>query len=270
MVSVLFLQKTLSSHYFIPKKMIKKPVNCSIFVLDPEQQSLLNSCISEFYTLTVTRILSSRSEAMEYLNQNRPTILFLDLEMQDLLHFISKPPYIIGIGPKNAQKKIKEFLNFGFSDFIFYPIQRDDVQNVLGKFFNLHKCLSGAQNEEPLAAEDRILYNSADLKFQTNKDFIFVNDRKNGYCRVFCDEILYAQNVGNEIRVVKENGGTVYDKKNLKNFIKMLPPHNFLKINRSTVINLHKVNRVDKKNITINNTVFKVTRTFYKTVAKYL
>lgn len=255
---------------FFHKTMSKNPVNCSIFVLDTEQQALLSSFISEFYTLRVTRILSSRSEAMEYLNQNCPTILFLDLDMQDLLHFIPKPPYIIGIGSKNAQKKIKDFLNLGFSDFIFLPIQRDNVQNVMGKFFNLHKCLSGAEESEPMAAENRIIYNNSDLKFQTNKDFIFVNDRKNGYCRVFCDEILYAQNVGNEIRVAKENGSTVYDKKNLKNFIKMLPPHNFLKINRSTVINLHKVNRVDKKNITINNMVFRVTRTFYKTVAKYL
>lgn len=240
-----------------------------MFVLDKNQQSLLNSFLSEFYSLNLHQILNTRSEALEYLNQNRPTILFLDLEMYDILHFIQKPPYVIGVGTLNGYKKIKDCLDLGFSDFIFSPIHKDNVQNVMGKFLNLHEYLSGTKDLEMLAAESGISYNEPDLSFQTNKDFIFINDRKNGYCRVFCDEILYAQSVGNEIRVTKENGGAVYDKKNLKNFIKQLPPHKFLKINRSTVINIQKVNRIDRKNVTIKNEIFRVTRSFYKPFSKY-
>lgn len=249
--------------------MAKSIINCSVLVMEKHQQDLLTNFLSEFYSIRIDRILSSRSEALEYLNQKRPTILFLDLASHDILHNIQKPPYVIGVGTLNGYRTIKNCLCWGFSDFIFSPIKKENVQNVMGKFLNLHEYLSGTKNNDTLVSENRILYNEPDLSFQTNKDFIFINDRKNGYCRVFCDEILYAQSVGNEIRVVKENGTSIYDKKNLKNFIRQLPPNKFLKINRSTVINTRKVNRIDHKDVTINNEVFKVTRTFAKHFSKY-
>ena len=249
--------------------MSKLPIKCSMFVLKEEEQSQLQNFLSEFYSFNVDKVLHSSSEALEYLNQNRPPILFLDLEMFDLLKVVQKPPYVVGVGFINGYKKMKDFLELGFSDFIFTPIEKSNVQNVMGKFLNIHGYMLSVPENRTLASEDCIQYNQTDVSFQTNKDFIFIRDKKNGYCRVFCDEILYAQSVGNEMRVVKENGSVVYDKKNLKNFVRQLPGNSFLKINRSTVINTNKVNRIDKKNVTINNMVFRVTRSFYKSFAKY-
>ncbi len=249
--------------------MSKLPIKCSLFVLKEEEQSQLQTILSEFYSFNVDKILHSSSEALEYLNQNRPPILFLDLEMFNILKFVHKPPFVVGVGSINGYKKLKDCLELGFSDFIFTPIEKSNVQNVMGKFLNFHGFLYSVPENHSIASEDRIQYNQTEVSFQTNKDFIFIRDKKNGYCRVFCDEILYAQSVGNEMRVMKENGSVVYDKKNLKNFVRQLPSNKFLKINRSTVINTSKVNRIDKKNVTINNTVFRVTRSFYKSFTKY-
>lgn len=249
--------------------MPKMPIKCSMFVLKEEEQSQLQTILSEFYSFSVDRVLHNCSETLEYLNQNRPPILFLDLEMYEILKIVQKPPFVVGVGSINGYKKLKDCLELGFSDFIFTPIEKNNVQNVMGKILNFYGYLFSAPENHAMASEDNIQYNQTEVSFQTNKDFIFIRDKKNGYCRVFCDEILYAQSVGNEMRVMKENGTVVYDKKNLKNFIKQLPGNNFLKINRSTVINANKVNRIDKKNVTINNVVFKVTRSFYKSFAKY-
>lgn len=249
--------------------MSKMPIKCSMFVLKEEEQSQLQTILSEFYSFSVDRVLHNCSETLEYLNQNRPPILFLDLEMYEILKIVQKPPFVVGVGSINGYKKLKDCLELGFSDFIFTPIEKNNVQNVMGKILNFYGYLFSAPENHAMASEDNIQYNQTEVSFQTNKDFIFIRDKKNGYCRVFCDEILYAQSVGNEMRVMKENGTVVYDKKNLKNFIKQLPGNNFLKINRSTVINANKVNRIDKKNVTINNVVFKVTRSFYKSFAKY-
>jgi len=249
--------------------MPKMPIKCSMFVLKEDEQSLLQNILSEFYSFCVDRVLHNCSEALEYLNQNRPPILFLDLEMYEILKIVQKPPFVVGVGSINGYKKLKDCLELGFSDFIFTPIEKNNVQNVMGKILNFYGYLFSAPEIQAVASEDSIQYNQTEVSFQTNKDFIFIRDKKNGYCRVFCDEILYAQSVGNEMRVMKENGTVVYDKKNLKNFFKQLPGNNFLKINRSTVINANKVNRIDKKNVTINNVVFKVTRSFYKSFSKY-
>lgn len=249
--------------------MSKLPIKCSMFVLKEEEQSQLQTFLSEFYSFSVDKVLHNSSEALEYLNQNRPPILFLDLEMFEILKVVQKPPFVVGVGSINGYKKLKDCLGLGFSDFIFTPIEKSNVQNVMGKILNFYGYLFSASENLAIASEDSIQYNQSDVSFQTNKDFIFIKDKKNGYCRVFCDEILYAQSVGNEMRVMKENGSVVYDKKNLKNFVRQLPGNKFLKINRSTVINTNKVNRIDKKNVTINNTVFKVTRSFYKSFSKY-
>lgn len=249
--------------------MPKMPIKCSLFILKEEELSQLQTILSEFYSFSVDRVLHNCSEALEYLNQNRPPILFLDLEMYEILKIVQKPPFVVGVGSINGYKKLKDCLELGFSDFIFTPIEKNNVQNVMGKILNFYGYLFSAPEIQALASEDSIQYNQTEVSFQTNKDFIFIRDKKNGYCRVFCDEILYAQSVGNEMRVMKENGTVVYDKKNLKNFFKQLPGNNFLKINRSTVINANKVNRIDKKNVTINKVVFKVTRSFYKSFSKY-
>lgn len=249
--------------------MSKLPIKCSMFVLKEEEQSQLQTFLSEFYSFSVDKVLHNSSEALEYLNQNRPPILFLDLEMFEILKVVQKPPFVVGVGSINGYKKLKDCLGLGFSDFIFTPIEKSNVQNVMGKILNFYGYLFSASENLAIASEDSIQYNQSDVSFQTNKDFIFIKDKKNGYCRVFCDEILYAQSVGNEMRVMKENGSVVYDKKNLKNFVRQLPGNKFLKINRSTVINTNKVNRIDKKNVTINNTVFKVTRSFYKSFSRY-
>ncbi len=249
--------------------MPKMPIKCSLFILKEEELSQLQTILSEFYSFSVDRVLHNCSEALEYLNQNRPPILFLDLEMYEILKIVQKPPFVVGVGSINGYKKLKDCLELGFSDFIFTPIEKNNVQNVMGKILNFYGYLFSAPENQAMASENSIQYNQPEVSFQTNKDFIFIRDKKNGYCRVFCDEILYAQSVGNEMRVMKENGTVVYDKKNLKNFFKQLPGNNFLKINRSTVINANKVNRIDKKNVTINNVVFKVTRSFYKSFSKY-
>lgn len=241
-----------------------KSINCSMFVTDEKIQTALKAILSEFYSFEIDSILRNRSEALEYLTKHKSPILILDLEMHEILNLIQKPPYVVGVGTVNGYKKIKDCLGQGFSDFIFLPIEKDNVQNVMSKILNIHGYLLSLTEHNSQVHELPASYNEDRIAFQTDKDFIFIQDKKNGYCRLFCDEILFAQSVGNEMRVVLEKGSPVYDKKNLKNFVKQLPASKFLKINRSTVVNCQKINRIDKKMVTIKNQSFKVTRTFYK------
>ena len=105
----------------------------------------------------------------------------------------------------------------------------------------------------------------------SNNEYMFINgNKKIGSIKIYFHEIIFINSVSNVIRVNLENGVIKYVHTTLKNFQKKLPANKFLKINRSIVVNIDKVIKVNRKNITVNNETFVVSRPFYKKFAEAL
>lgn len=68
------------------------------------------------------------------------------------------------------------------------------------------------------------------------------------------EDILYIEALGNYIKIFRSSGGYVLSHTNLKSIQKMLPPELFLRIHRSYVISIKKVERFTKNYIQLEKT----------------
>lgn len=246
--------------------MLKQTLSCATFVHEEGQKNLVSSTLSKFYSIDIDHCLDSSYDTIEYLKNNHPDVLFLNLEYADLLSIVNKPPFIIGVGKPCSIKKLRFYLNSGFTDFVFTPTTEREIRIVIGKIMHMHATLQDENHYAMTAEESKAKYNSLDMD---SVNSIFINSgKRQGACRVPLSEIIYAKNAGNEVKLILENGPSKYDKTTLRNFQRKLP-NKFMKINRSIVINTEKVKRINKKSVMIGDETFNVTRSFYKQFSRF-
>ncbi len=248
--------------------MLKQTLSCATFVHEEGQKDLVSSTLSKFYSIDVDNCLDNSYETIEYLKNNHPDVLFLNLEYADLLSIINKPPFIIGVGKPCSIKKLRFYLNSGFTDFVFTPTTEREIRIVIGKIMHMHATLQD-ENHYPMAAEEsRAKYNQTEISADSTNSIFINSGKRRGACRVPLNEILYAKNTGNEVKLILENGSSKYDKTTLRNFQRKLP-NKFMKINRSIVINTEKVKRINKRSVILGDETFNVTRSFYKQFSRF-
>lgn len=68
------------------------------------------------------------------------------------------------------------------------------------------------------------------------------------------EDILYIEALGNYTKIFRESGGYVLSHTNLKTIQAMLPVNSFLRIHRSYVISVKKVERFTKNYIQLEKT----------------
>lgn len=248
--------------------MTDNSIICNVFIHSEEQQNVLTDLLSNFNSIKLTACFHQPSEALECLNKNRPTIIFMDVEDANFLKCIQHPPFIVGLCEKKHFRNLKKYLSLGFFDFLVNPIMPEDFHNIMGKILNTYNPTNRRKNDYyTIAAEDTPLYNSKLLeKALFTKESIFLNgNRKKESMRILFDNVEFLDTKENEVSIHFENGSTKKMKTSLRYFQEKLPKEKFQKINKNTIINLDKVAKVMKKDrVLINNNVFKVSRSFKK------
>ncbi len=254
-------------HYKNHKAMSKNSISCAFFIQDEAKQTMLKEAIANYDSLYISSIFKSSFETIEKLNKVRPQVLVIDVNMSDLLRHVTRSPHIIGVCDQPSNRKVRELLSCGFTDFIYFPIAEKNLNDVMGKILNTNSFFQNL-DEIPKMTEDGMTYSGTNDNIENNIAYFFVQDNRYGKCKVNFSEFLYAQSVGNDIRVVTDDGNTFYERSTLKNFQRKLKCSKCLKVNRSILINVEKVNRINKKTVTLKNENFTVTRTYYKDFAK--
>lgn len=250
------------------KAMSNKSISCAFFIQDVAKQTLLKEAVGNYDTLYITSFFKNSFETIEKMNKVRPQVIFIDINMSDILRHITRPPHIIGVCDQLSSRKIKELLSYGFTDFIYFPIVEKNLNDVIGKILNTNSFFQEL-NEIPTLMENGMMYESTtNGNLETNVAYFFVQDKRYGKCKVNFSEFVYAQSIGNDIRIMKDDGSAFYERNTLKNFHRKFGHNKCLKISRSVLINIEKVTRINKKTVTLNKDSFTITRTYYKAFAK--
>ena len=239
--------------------------NFDVVILSDEESkvALLKDLLSNFYSLKIALVCHHPAEAIEYLNNHRPTIFFVDMCFADILHDVRKPPFIVGLCDSINTKRVKQFLKMGFFEIFYSPYTERELNSIMGKILNIY----GAYNKVDQrilrrVEEDRLAYDADDRLI---KSVFITGTRNEESTRIFFDKVLYVKKVGNQVCVCYEDGSRKYFHSNLKIFTSKFPKSRFQKINRSVVVNVDKVTGVIKNHVIIANTAnFEVSRSFRK------
>lgn len=171
-------------------------------------------------------------EAKEYLKDNEVQLLFLDVRMPD----------INGIDLfKDLEEKPLVIFSTAYSEYALSGFELDALDYLL-KPYTFERFEKAVLKAKELLELKGILDNNPTL---------FVKD---GYqiIKVDLKEVLALQALGNYIRFIFQ-GREVLARMTIKEFLSEWADHTFLQVHRSYIININRINKIDRHTIWVED-----------------
>lgn len=200
-------------------------------IVDDERlaRNKLRSLLSEFSEIQIIAEADSVAEAVKIIQLQNPEIIFLDIQMPkqngfDLLEQIETGAKIIFVTAYD-EYAIRAF-EVNALDYLLKPVNPERLALAI-------KRLS-------LPEKNKILSNSLEYN-----DFLFLNTGwRSKFVKVSSIKLILAADVYSEVQI--ENNEKFLVLKPLGEWEQKLPAKNFMRIHRSTIINLEFVERTEK------------------------
>ena len=214
--------------------MDKPIIKCAIVDDSTLQRLSIVRLIQNHPSLELVAEYNNAIEAKIGLATTDIDLVFLDIEMPilsgfDLLDDLTIKPQIIFVTGK-TKYAFKAF-DYDAVDYLRKPISKDRFLNAVHKAINIFKL----KNDDGFDDED----------------FIFVKSNLKKR-KVFLNELKYIEALGDYVKLVTENDSLVV-LSTMKAFEALLPEDRFLRIHKSYIVNLDKVERYNSKVIELEN-----------------
>ncbi|MFT5436726.1 MAG: two-component system LytT family response regulator [Ulvibacter sp.] len=211
-----------------------KPIlKCAIVDDSTLQRLSIVRLIENHPALNLVAEYNNAIEAKMGLATTEIDLIFLDIEMPilsgfDLLDDLTAKPQIIFVTGK-TKYAFKAF-DYNAVDYLRKPISKERFLNAVHKAITNYKL----KNDEGFDDED----------------FIFVKSNLKKR-KVFLNELRYIEALGDYVKLVTEHDALVV-LSTMKAFETLLPPERFLRIHKSYIVNLDKVERYNSKVIELD------------------
>ena len=149
------------------------------------------------------------------------------------------------------------------------------LQIILTSFLSSVLLTAGAQKKWSLqecidyAAQNNISLKNSSLQGQMSR-IVFVKSEYK-LQRVNLDNILYVEGVKEYVKIVMEGDEKpIMSLMNMKSLEDFLPSPEFLRIHRSFIVRMPKVNTIDRMRLVIGENVISVSDTYKNAVQEYI
>jgi len=167
------------------------------------------------------------STCMKELRVLKPDILFLDIQMPQMtgLEFVDqfRPQMPIICTTAYSEFAVESF-DLDIVDYILKPLQYDRFLRAIDR---VYKKMDDQRFEEPIS----------------KSEYIFVR-AEGSLQKVTLKEVLYLKSIQNYVKIVSTNGNVIVHR-TLKSFEDQLPVNTFLKVQKSYIVNLNRIDRFD-------------------------
>jgi len=217
-------------------------IHCLIIDDEPPAREILKQHIAGVEALELTGICGNAVEAVSFLKEHPVDLLFLDIQMPQLLgtNFIrtlKNPPKVIFTTA--YRKYAVEGFELDAVDYLLKPISFERFLKAVNKVLQLN--ISSAQAMSTSATTEK-------QNGESNSFLYFRAERK--MVKVFFRDILYVEGLKDYIRIVTDNK-TIVTKYVLSTFEEMLPANEFLRIHKSYIVAIYKIDSYNADTINI-------------------
>jgi len=221
-------------------------INCIIIEDEPLAVKILSDYISQVPFLALQGSFKDAILATEYLHENSPDLIFLDIHLPKLkgmafLKTLSHPPAII-ITTAYHQYAVEGF-DLNVTDYLLKPFEFERFLTAVNK-------AKAAQKEKTIEP----------------KDFIFVNVQKKKVKVLFAD-ILYIESQREYIKIVTEKI-TLLSKMSTHEIEALLPPTLFKRIHRSFIVSLNKIDSYTAELVELSGITIPIGRGYREVIEK--
>ncbi|WP_299768270.1 LytTR family DNA-binding domain-containing protein [uncultured Dokdonia sp.] len=190
-------------------------------------------------------------EAMQFLSTNTVDLMFLDLNMPKLTGFeflktLSNPPKVIVTTA--YQEFALEGYELNISDYLLKPFSFERFIKAINK---------------AVGSKSQPTHTNTDTK--ENLRFYVKGDKK--YHQINTQDILYIEAYGNYTKLFFEKG-MILSHEGISHYETILPTINFLRVHKSFVVALDKIDQIEGNKIIISDHKIPIGQTYRNLVSK--
>jgi DNA-binding LytR/AlgR family response regulator len=224
---------------------------------EPLALQLITGYIKKTPLLRLAGSFDNPVDAAEFLSENHTDLVFVDIKMPDLsgiefARLIEKGPKVIFTTA--YEKYALEGYKLEIIDYLLKPFSYEEFLTAVRKARRLIKL-------EQLQAQDKV---------DSNDEFLFL---KSDYKikRINFNDILYVEGLKDYIKIFTGNDPKpVLSLSTLKLIESKLPENKFMRVHRSFIVNLARINTVERSRIVFGKTYIPVSDQFKKRFQEFL
>lgn len=221
-------------------------IECIAIDDEPLALEKIEGFIGKIPGLNLVRTFDNPVEAMGWLKDNKPGIIFLDIQMEPLsgIQFLESMAVSSRIIITSAYNEyaIKGY-DLNVTDYLLKPFSfQRFVQAV-------NKAMDYLSNHDVSKPEKR-----------ENEQFIFVKTEYR-YEKVDLDEIIYIEGMKDYLRIICKNR-KIMTLQSFARLEELLPPRNFCRVHKSYIVAVDKIKSVERGVIVISDVRIPVSNTY--------
>jgi DNA-binding LytR/AlgR family response regulator len=216
-------------------------INCIAIDDEPLALRQLGGYIEKLHYLNLLKSFTSAVKALEFLQGNQVDLMFVDINMPDLsgMEFVkslSKPPKVI------FTTAYREYAVEGFqvdaADYLLKPISfaafSKAVEKTKQRYFTKNEELASIKHD------DKFLFIKTEYKI----------------VRINLHDIKYIEGMRDYVRIHLLNEKPVMALLNMRKMMEHLPKESFMRVHRSYIVNLDKINTIERNRIIFDKNVY--------------
>ncbi|HEX6891769.1 MAG TPA: LytTR family DNA-binding domain-containing protein [Chryseolinea sp.] len=230
--------------------------SCLLVDDEPPALEILNHYISETPVLQVVKECHHAMAAFEFLQQHQVDLIFLDVQMPRLLgtELLRSLPHAPKVIFTTAYRDYAvEGFELGAVDYLLKPYSFDRFLRAVHKVLDLEQRIAPSPATILSKQTDRFLYVRADRKM----------------VKVMVDEIRYIESLKDYVRIFVRDQ-QIITKQTITALEEMLPETEFMRIHRSFIVAVKKVDSYDHHSVFVSKTELPVGPLYKQEIMKRL
>ena len=233
---------------------MRKSVSCIIVDDEAIARDIIATHLSKIENIEVAAQCKNAIEAFNFISNNKIDLVFLDINM----------PEISGIAfAKSINKDIKIIFTTAYRD---YAVEGFDLQAVdyLLKPIDFERLLKSVNRYFEVVSHNKQYINHE----AAISDFIFVRSERR-MMKVDFAAINFIESYSDYIKIHLTDN-TIVTRETISSIEAKLPKSQFLRIHRSYIVCLSKIQSFTNEDITVNRKVLPISRSYKKEVLNHL
>jgi len=228
-----------------------KNINCIIIDPDPQSLSHLEGLIGKFNFLNLYGKYTNAYEAFSAIKTQSLDLIFIDVDHDDIdsIEIVKsrrEKSHVILLA-ETSDYALKAF-ELGIDNYLLKPVSLKDFLQAVNNIFD-------RINEETYNA----IQHSYPQQYQ-KKDYIFIRARYR-MKKLRFNDILYIQGLSNYL-IIKTEGDSMFTLQSFDDLMKKLPEDDFVRIHRSYVVSIDKIDSFHKNTVEIQGNQIPVGETY--------
>ncbi len=221
-------------------------LKCIIVDDEPLAVQLLASYVSRIPFLTLVGKYSNPTEALKGIQENRPDLLFLDIQMPEIngleLSYML-PEHTRVVFTTAFNQYALDSYRVNALDYLLKPITYAAFLEACNKALQWFKLVEGNQSQ----SQSQVQAQAAPQKDEPNSIFV-----KSEYklLQISHDSIRYIEGLKDYVKIyTEESQRPILSLMNMKATEQLLPPKKFIRVHRSYIVNKSKIREVERNRI---------------------